>query len=335
MSDAKQDPKQVHRLTDMTVEEVSVVDRAANRRKFLLVKREGDMAIGSEVVQNADGSFTTKPAAAAPASGAPAATETTAPDATTKTAAKMPAEAATTFQEVVDGALDGLTKAKSLLTSGGETESIIDQLVTTADDIADAVLAFLGIEDPGNNNGVVPATEPAAPAGMGKRLEVRRAKRIVAKAEGEKAGHALVQKVGAKMAKDRLDRLQAAYAALGDILAEVLPKVVDDTQKAKGAPSAGVAEQGAGEKPATQPTVPEKKGTKKSVELPAEVQKALDDAAKTIKKQAEQLGALRNATQASNGAQVDVQKSRGEEVSWPLDMNEPVTAETAGKEFFG
>lgn len=42
----------VHRLVDMVVEEVSLVDRAANQRRFLLVKRETDMpdegALGGE-----------------------------------------------------------------------------------------------------------------------------------------------------------------------------------------------------------------------------------------------------------------------------------------------
>ena len=34
----------VHRLRDIVVEEVSLVDRAANKRRFLVVKRSGDMA---------------------------------------------------------------------------------------------------------------------------------------------------------------------------------------------------------------------------------------------------------------------------------------------------
>src|SRR5687767_15952317 len=34
----------VHRLRDIVVEEVSLVDRAANKRRFLLVKRSSQMA---------------------------------------------------------------------------------------------------------------------------------------------------------------------------------------------------------------------------------------------------------------------------------------------------
>jgi len=55
--------KQVHRLLDMEVKEVSLVDRAANRRRFLLIKREEGMEtpIGDEVIENENGELTTEP----------------------------------------------------------------------------------------------------------------------------------------------------------------------------------------------------------------------------------------------------------------------------------
>ena len=62
--DDEEDEKEVHRLRDMVVEEVSLVDRAANRRKFLVVKRRTDMSkakdegLGPEVVQDEDGRYT-------------------------------------------------------------------------------------------------------------------------------------------------------------------------------------------------------------------------------------------------------------------------------------
>jgi uncharacterized coiled-coil protein SlyX len=43
MTDAESDSS-VHRLVDMVVEEVSLVDRAANKRRFLIVKRDEDMS---------------------------------------------------------------------------------------------------------------------------------------------------------------------------------------------------------------------------------------------------------------------------------------------------
>jgi len=45
----------VHRLKDILVEEVSMVDRAANKRRFLIVKREGEMG---ELRSNGRGGFT-------------------------------------------------------------------------------------------------------------------------------------------------------------------------------------------------------------------------------------------------------------------------------------
>jgi len=42
MSTAKQDDS-VHRLLDIVVEEVSLVDRAANKHRFLIVKRSDPM----------------------------------------------------------------------------------------------------------------------------------------------------------------------------------------------------------------------------------------------------------------------------------------------------
>nr|BDT32037.1 hypothetical protein MFMH1_17060 [Myxococcus sp. MH1] len=42
MTSTNQGPASVHRLVDMVVEEVSLVDRAANKHRFLLVKRDGD-----------------------------------------------------------------------------------------------------------------------------------------------------------------------------------------------------------------------------------------------------------------------------------------------------
>lgn len=42
MTSTTQGSAPVHRLVDMVVEEVSLVDRAANKHRFLLVKRDGD-----------------------------------------------------------------------------------------------------------------------------------------------------------------------------------------------------------------------------------------------------------------------------------------------------
>jgi hypothetical protein len=44
-----EDEDGIHRLSDIVVEEVSLVDRAANKRRFLVVKRSAEKAVGSKV----------------------------------------------------------------------------------------------------------------------------------------------------------------------------------------------------------------------------------------------------------------------------------------------
>jgi hypothetical protein len=53
------DDKEPHRLVDMIVQEVSIVDRPANQRRFLIVKRRTPME-GAQVVQKDDGTLTAK-----------------------------------------------------------------------------------------------------------------------------------------------------------------------------------------------------------------------------------------------------------------------------------
>ncbi|MFP2895091.1 hypothetical protein [Corallococcus sp. 4LFB] len=60
MTTTAQGPASVHRLVDMVVEEVSLVDRAANKHRFLLVKRDGDtMDNASQDTTQAEGASST------------------------------------------------------------------------------------------------------------------------------------------------------------------------------------------------------------------------------------------------------------------------------------
>ncbi|NVJ28549.1 hypothetical protein HUW62_45865 [Myxococcus sp. AM011] len=60
MTSTTQGPASVHRLVDMVVEEVSLVDRAANKHRFLLVKRDGDtMDNASQDTTQAEGASST------------------------------------------------------------------------------------------------------------------------------------------------------------------------------------------------------------------------------------------------------------------------------------
>ncbi|WP_375743676.1 hypothetical protein NR800_37310 [Corallococcus interemptor] len=58
MTSTTQGPASVHRLVDMVVEEVSLVDRAANKHRFLLVKRD-DMHDAPQDTAQAEGATST------------------------------------------------------------------------------------------------------------------------------------------------------------------------------------------------------------------------------------------------------------------------------------
>jgi hypothetical protein len=72
MSNTAKDTQGVHRLLDMVVEEVSLVDRAANQHRFLIVKRDDSMNDTTQVNKAPKGSEgNTPPATAAGALNVP------------------------------------------------------------------------------------------------------------------------------------------------------------------------------------------------------------------------------------------------------------------------
>lgn len=86
-----------HRLTDIRVEEVSLVDRAANLRRFVVVKSAGGSVgdkAGAEVVSDTKGGHTTTPAA-------------------TQTAKKL--QLAPTLKAALAKSVDGIIAAAQLL----------------------------------------------------------------------------------------------------------------------------------------------------------------------------------------------------------------------------
>lgn len=58
--DDDDDAETKHRLHDISVDEVSTVDRAANRRRFLILKRSDEMGDSPEVIKDEDGNLITK-----------------------------------------------------------------------------------------------------------------------------------------------------------------------------------------------------------------------------------------------------------------------------------
>jgi hypothetical protein len=121
-----------------------------------------------------------------------------------------------------------------------------------------------------------------------------------------------VSKAGRRMAKDRLERFQKAL----ELLAAVLKELTDE--KASPTPSAGSAEKPLG-----------KRESRDVGTLVASVQ----ELTRVVKQQGEQLVRLQKTRATSNAIPVEGTSRRREiqEVSWPLDMNRPITRDRVDK----
>jgi hypothetical protein len=130
-----------------------------------------------------------------------------------------------------------------------------------------------------------------------------------AKAAPGKAG---VAKAGARMAKERLDRFQKALALLADVLKEL----TDAKQPAE--PTGGVAEN----------KLQKRAGEPGLRDLVASV----NDLTKIVKRQEDELAGVRKTRATSNAIPVDGgRRTASPDVSWPLDMNRPISRDTVSK----
>lgn len=325
----------VHRLSDMLVEEVSLVDRAANRRKFLLVKRDA-MGAGAQVTARADGTYTAAGgggAAPAPNTNPAAPAADAAPR--TKASISLTDDAKAAMQEVLDGAIASLTDALDLVKGAKkvdppdpedpeandpmEASALLDLVGEALGELEDAVYATFGLDDeaapppPEGDAGMAPPAGPvtASAPPLAKRLEVLRAKRVIAKAEAVRIGRDLVAKYGVRMKKERLARLQTAIDTLVSIAGEVMS-----------------ASLGKGRKPPPPAAADEKdkkKTTKADAAPPApdvSQHPAFVSLQKELKTATEKLSAIEKSVGRSNAAPLNGGGRTAPEVSWPLDMNE-------------
>ncbi len=358
----------VHRLRDIVVEEVSLVDRAANKRRFLVVKRSGDMPDdgqhGAATKPEAQGAAETrvekakkKPkvppdAETEKARGRAAATDGD-DDETDKARAKddenlekarrrapaeddeeEDAEKARGEDEEDD---DEVKKAgaKKKPTVGGRPEAneeFQEGATEKADDdddlvippaVKNAVLQVLAsalerlmavanrvkeADEPDDE------TEPSIPDDLGEELEDigELLEDVGERFEGATEKRA-VKKAGARMAKDRLDRFQKALA----LLSEVLKELTDAKKPTE--PSAGAAED----------KVEKRAGAPGMGDLVA----SIGELTRVVKRQEEELTRIRKTRGVSNAIPVDGGGRRAEpqEVSWPLDMNRPISRDSVAK----
>lgn len=335
----------VHRLHDMETEEVSLVDKAANRRKFLVVKRDAVVVekVGAEIIAGENGEFTTvKPE--------PAGQETS----TAKAATKLTAEIQTALTEVFDSCARAIEAARAqvaaaeLVTDDDEVsaDAVMEPMLDCCEVMEDALdaLVMMGAGDAEQEDGLreSPSTEgaDAAPAGQQmKRFGEVMEKRSVAKSEAR----AVVTKYGTKMAGHRLSRFEQAISTLHAVLSELKPaeakRVVAEATSGPAAEVEAVTEKAAEpvvvEAPkAVEPTaasaemqalakkLAEAEARAKVAEGRVETAKrAALEAVRVAKSQAEQVAHLRGIRVGSNAVRVEGERRESSDYSWPLDMN--------------
>lgn len=219
----------VFRLFDMLTEEVSLVDRAANKRKFLVLKREGT-TLATEVHKNPDGSHTTTPPTTpTPPAVSPAVEPPKAPTAKAALAMTEAAKTATltalgTLVSMLDGmksAVDGATVVEG--EADMAIEPLCEGLMEVGETAEDLCAALIG-EVPEITSDEPPSDEPPMnEPPMEKRLALHLAKRLLSNASVEKLALAAIAKVGRKMASRRAEKLRTAIKLLGNVWREIRP----------------------------------------------------------------------------------------------------------------
>jgi hypothetical protein len=338
------DAEGVHRLRDIVVEEVSLVDRAANKRRFLVVKRSDDMAddesatAGDEDVEKAtkkkpaasegktDEEKRRKPAAAKDEADAEKARAVHDDDEDDEV------DDAKKTRRSEDDEEDDAEKAKSPDDSEDDEEEKKaprrkQEVLTLPATVKEATLRVLteALERLMTvASRIKQATETAEEAALPNDVlgELGAIAELLGKvgAGKSRAAKAAVAKAGARMSKDRLDRFQKAMAALAEILKELT-----DSKDAPVGPTAGAAESGVKKRDAG--------GAPAAVLGLAELVTGISDLTRVVKRQEEELTRIRQVRGVSNAISVDgARRKEPEDVSWPMDMNRPISRDKVKKE---
>ena len=356
----------IHRLRDIVVEEVSLVDRAANKRRFLIVKRNS-MAKRRQS-QNAAGDASTESAKAG--KGKPP------PRAARRGAARRGRAAASDMDPDEDEDDDEDEEAEKADDDDDDEEAEKanddddDEEAKKSDDDDDDEEAKKADDDDDDEDSekaagdeddeedgkkpkgkpwqkakaasaqivLTPTMKSSALRVLTKALErlmtlANRINKAASPAAGAQASvpqdlvdeidqiGALLQdangqlpttKGGARMARNRLDRFKTALHSLSDLLLELTNPQEPTT------PSAGAAE-------ATRKRAP-KDGL-------AELMAGMGDLTQLVKQQGDDISQLRKARGTSNAIPVDGprRERRSADVSWPLDMNRPISRDSVAK----
>lgn len=288
--------KQIHRLSDFVIEEVSLVDRPANKRRFLMFKRdEGTEDITDVVlegiVEDLNGGF------------ARAAADDTLP-----TPAKTkPAKVSTTM---TTPAIKGIEAVEQIFFKVGDA---VDRLMRVASVTLQA--DSLKLEDAPNAATVVKEIEEVQAVLTAVKEEIATAKSI-AKTEATEAPDApkgavetleevaaalRVRKAGAAMSAARLKRFASALNELKGLLGEVQ----GDTTK--------------GMSTAAPPTL----ASAPAAPVQTDVEKSLRGELADLRKQVQ---VLKSAPAPSNALAVEPTNEPApvQDYDWPQDMNKPL-----------
>jgi len=305
---AKDRGREVHRLLDIVVEEVSLVDRAANKHRFLIVKRGDPMDESTAVTSGA------------PADEPAAGTETQAGSGTDREAAgaeqspgqekETPTEAASPPADspfaVAVQALEGLTEAVELLGTLGEEEARA-RLVDLAGElrgVSERLAALSGA--PGSGDGT---EDDGATAGSGA-------------GDGKDAGPG--------------GDAKEALATVIESVRATLQRVGSLVEAAEGTPHGGdkdgeAAGDAAGDGGADG-SESDGDGGGLAGQL-AELAEALRSLTDTVKEQQQRLARLEKRFGLPHSAPAEERPARtdDDEVGWPLDLNRPFDRDSVDK----
>lgn len=280
----------------MLVEEVSLVDRAANKRRFLVTKRGAGMKDGK------DGTVALQP-------DGKGGLEVVAPDTSSVDVEKQ--NAGEKLQSAIDRLMSVANKVKEGDDPGGYAGELkqIGALMASVTEKYPSPTAKTGgetgdkpVESAATSEPV--ATSPATPVASGA------------------APTETVAKAGTRMKKERLDRFRSFVKGLTELLSEIEPEIEAATTAPPQVPSAGTAQVGK-----VDPNPEMLAAIKKSEETITALQAQ-------VKTQQERIEKLAKTTPAPSS--LPVEQRRGVEkktsVSWPMDLNMKLDRESVGKD---
>jgi hypothetical protein len=349
-------PGDVHRLRNIETEEVSLVDRPANKRKFLLAKRDGETAMlkpdgrgGFVKVSKADDEEEMKRKSAEMDDEQEKKARLKARMDEKPEDKESRVKAGKSFYEVRQNRKRIFDNEEDLPGEQGSAKrSRKAKIAARKSDDSSATLASEISSHIDQVESLIDAIEQdgALPAQTQKLVDLHKGlgeicKKYGAPAQG--AGPAPVEKVGRKMAASRLEMFQKALGNLQSILSELMdtPSNAKDHEAEPGDPQKPAAGWSAAN-PSGVPTG--EQGTAGGVtKTEAEkLAKAAQELVDVTKSQSSEIATLKNEIKKLKGGEVPAGNSIKVEKSgnggggndapaWPLDMNRPIEKATVGK----